>query len=169
LEIPIETVQRLIAAAYAAHVLVVLNLAPAHKLPRETLAQVSVLVLNESEAALLSGQKVESVEDALVVATVLHGYGIATVVITLGARGALLVTKDARGKALHIYQEAPKVHVVDTTAAGDCFVGALTVAFTEGQEAEAALRFAVMASTRKVTKFGAQAGLPTRAEVLAAD
>jgi ribokinase len=167
LEIPLETVQALIAAAHTAHVPVILNLAPAQPLPQETLRQVSVLILNESEAGLLTGQRVKNKEDARIVATVLHEYGIATVVVTLGAHGALLVTAGEDGRPRYIYQAAPVVQVVDTTAAGDCFVGALTVALTEGQDTEAALRFAVYASALKVTKFGAQSGLPTREEILA--
>ncbi len=167
LEIPAETVGKLIAAASAAKRLVILNLAPAQQLAQEILQQISVLVLNESEASLLSGQAVESIEDAQRVATVLHERGIPTVVITLGSRGALLVTDDKQGSVRSISCAAPKVQVVDTTAAGDCFVGALTVALTEGQSAEDALRFAVLASALKVTKFGAQSGLPTHEEVQA--
>ncbi len=165
LEIPVETVSKLIAVAHEAGRPVILNLAPAQQLPRETLQQVSVLVLNENEASLLSGQQIESDEDARVVAKQLHERGIATVVITLGARGALLVTSDKQGKVQSFSCAAPEVKVVDTTAAGDCFVGALTVALTEGQPAEDALRFAVLASALKVTKFGAQSGLPTREEL----
>jgi len=168
LEIPLPTVQTLIEAGRKAGLLVVLNVAPAQPLSKEVLKQVSVLVVNESEASLLSGQRVESLEDAQIVGKVLHSYGIPTVVVTLGARGAILVTDDAAGQARTIHQTTPKVHVVDTTAAGDCFVAALTVALTEGQTPEAALRFAVNASTLKVTKFGAQSGLPTREEVHAA-
>ncbi len=130
LEIPLETVVSLTAAAHNRGVPVVLNLAPAQPLPKEVLQQLDVLIVNEAEASLLSGQRVESLAGARV-----------------------------------IYQSAPKVPVVDTTAAGDCFVGALTVALTEGQTPEDALRFAVYASALKVTKFGAQSGLPTRAEV----
>lgn len=169
LEIPLPTVQALIEAGHEAGILVVLNVAPAQPLPKEVLTQVSVLVVNESEASLLSGQRVESPEDAQIVGKVLHSYGISTVVVTLGARGAVLVTADSEGRARTIYQPSPKVHVVDTTAAGDCFVGALTVALTEGQTPEDALRFAVHASALKVTKFGAQSGLPTREEVHAAN
>ncbi len=165
LEIPVPTVQRLIAEAHTAGLLVVLNLAPAQQLPRSVLQQVSILILNENEASLLSGQRVASVEDARIVATVLHEYGIPTVVITLGALGALLVSAGPDGKPHNIYQPAPRMRVVDTTAAGDCFVGALTVALTEGQSQEDALRFAVYASALKVTRFGAQTGLPTRVEV----
>ena len=168
LEIPLLTVQKLIEAGHEAGVLVVLNVAPAQPLPKEVLAQVSVLIVNESEASLLSGQRVESLEDAQIVGKVLHSYGISTVVITLGARGAILVTNDATGQPRTIHQATPKVQVVDTTAAGDCFVGALTVALTEDQKPEDALRFAVNASALKVTKFGAQSGLPTREEVHAA-
>ena len=168
LEIPLETVKTLITAARQAGTLVVLNLAPAQPLPREVLQQVSVLIVNESEATLLSGQRIETQDDATIVAKVLHGYGIGTVVITLGSRGAVLVTSDETGKTRRIYQAAPNVQVVDTTAAGDCFVGAITVALSEGQSVEQALRFAVYASALKVTKFGAQSGLPTREEVLAA-
>jgi ribokinase len=167
LEIPVDTVKRLIAVAASMGIPVVLNLAPAQPLPRATLEQVSILILNETEASILSGQRIENMEDARIVATVLHGYGIGMVVVTLGASGALLVTSDEHGKARCIYQEAPKVFVIDTTAAGDCFVGALTVALTEGQLPEDALRFAVHASALKVTKFGAQSGLPGREEVLA--
>jgi len=169
LEIPLDTVQRLAEAGHRAGIRVVLNLAPAQPLPRETLRQLSILIVNESEASLLSGQRVESLEDARIVAQVLHDSGIPTVVVTLGARGAVLVTAGSEGRAHTIYQPSPKVQVVDTTAAGDCFVGALTVVLTEGQTQEDALRFAVHASALKITKFGAQSGLPTREEVHAAN
>lgn len=165
LEIPLETVVLLIAAAHDARVPVVLNLAPGQPLPKETLKQVEVLVVNETEASLLSGQRVDNLEEARIVATVLHEQAIDRVVVTLGSQGAILATDDGAGKTRIIYQPAPAVQVIDTTAAGDCFVGALTVALTEGQTPEDALRFAVYASALKVTKFGAQPGLPTRAEV----
>ena len=165
LEIPLETVILFIAAAHKGGVPVVLNLAPGQPLSKEVLRQVEVLIVNETEASLLSGQRVDSLEDARIVATVLHEQGIPKVVITLGSQGAILATSDGSGKTRIIYQSAPVVQVIDTTAAGDCFVGALTVALTEGQSPEDALRFAVYASALKVTKFGAQSGLPTRAEV----
>lgn len=168
MEIPEETVAYLIDEADTAGVRVILNLAPAQQLPRETLRKVSALILNETEASLLSGQRVENIEDARIVANVLHSYGIPMIVITLGAQGALLITRDANGQILHIYQEAPRVQVIDTTAAGDCFVGALTVALIEKQTPAQALRFATIASSLKVTRFGAQSGLPTREEVLKA-
>ncbi|HYK84546.1 MAG TPA: ribokinase, partial [Ktedonobacteraceae bacterium] len=165
LEIPLATVITLTATAYQAGVPVVLNLAPAQPLPHEMLKQLHVLVVNETEASLLSGQKVESLDDARIVGGVLHDQGITNVVITLGSQGAILVTSDEHGKTSIVHCPAPNVQVVDTTAAGDCFVGALTVALMEGQPPEEALRFAVYAGALKVTRFGAQSGLPTRAEV----
>ncbi len=165
LEIPLETVLRLIALGHSAGIPVVLNLAPAQSLPKEALQQLAILVVNETEASLLSGQRVESLEDARIVATVLHEQGTDIVVITLGSQGALLATHDGQGETHTIYQPAPTVQAVDSTAAGDCFVAALTVALTEQQTPEEALRFAVSASALKVTKFGAQSGLPTRKDV----
>lgn len=169
MEIPLATVQTLVAAGQQARVPVVLNLAPAQALPLETLRQLDVLVVNETEACFLRDslagvQKPASVisdlSEASLLAMNLHRRGIDNVVITLGAQGAVLVYD---GNTVHI--PAPAVQVVDTTAAGDCFAGAFTVALSEGREVASALRFAVYASALKVTKFGAQSGLPTRAEV----
>ena len=165
LEIPLETVIRLIAAGRHAGIPVVLNLAPAQPLAWEVLRQLQVLIVNEIEAGFLSNTQIDNQEDARIAATALYQEGIPQIVITLGARGAVLARDDGIGNTQIIYQPAPRVNVVDTTAAGDCFVGAFTVALTEGQNPEEALRFAVYASALKVTKFGAQSGLPTRAEV----
>jgi ribokinase len=165
LEIPLETVVSLTSVAHKIGVPVVLNLAPAQPLSQETLKQLHVLIINESEASLLTGQRVESLDDAHLAATVLHRQGVANVIVTLGSQGALLATANETGSTRILHQGAPPVQVVDTTAAGDCFAGAFTVALCEGQLEEDALRFAVYASALKVTKFGAQPGLPTRAEV----
>ncbi|MGH2478606.1 MAG: ribokinase [Ktedonobacteraceae bacterium] len=171
LEIPLATVQMLIAAGQQASVLVVLNLAPAQALSLDVLRQVDALILNETEASFIRdelnnasqpGRIISTLSEAARLALDLHTRGIAKVVITLGAQGATLAY---RGSIVHV--SAPPVQVVDTTAAGDCFVGAFTVALTEGQPPAEALRFAVHASALKVTKFGAQSGLPTRAQVKA--
>lgn len=169
LEMPLETVKTLIVAGHQAGVPVVLNLAPAQALPLDILRQLDVLIVNETEAyflldTLANGQQaateIKNLSEAALMALNLHARGIAKVVITLGAQGAILAYS---GKTVHV--PPPSVQVVDTTAAGDCFVGAFTIALTEGQEISHALRFAVYASALKVTKFGAQSGLPTRAEV----
>lgn len=169
LEIPLATVSTLIAAGHQAGVLVVLNLAPAQAVPLDILRQVDVLVVNETEACFLfdllgDGPKphavIKNLTEASLLAKNLQSRGIRNVVITLGAQGAILAY---RGNTVHV--PAPAVQVIDTTAAGDCFVGAFSVALTEYQEISHALRFAVYASALKATKFGAQPGLPTRAEV----
>lgn len=167
LEIPLETVETLVAAGHQAGVPAILNLAPAQALPLETLRQLDVLIVNEMEACFLldelsgrSGATIKNLSEASLLAKNLHSQGISKVVITLGEQGAMLAYQ---GNTVHI--PAPAVQVVDTTAAGDCFVGAFTVALTEDMEISQALRFAVDASALKVTKFGAQSGLPTRAEV----
>src|SRR2546426_5429871 len=160
LEIPLETVKTLIAKGHNAGIPVVLNLAPAQPVVWEVLRQLQVLIVNEIEAGFLAGTHIANHEDARTVATALQKQGIPIVVITLGAQGAILARDDGTGNTQITYQAAPKVHVVDTTAAGDCFVGALTVALTDGQSPENALQFAVYASALKVTKFGAQSGLP---------
>lgn len=174
LEIPLETVVKLVAAAHQIGIPVVLNLAPAHALPLETLRQLHVLVLNEVEASFLrdtlAGASAvspvpQTPQEASQLAVKLHERGIPRVVITLGAQGALLAHKDETGESEMLRQEPPQMQVVDTTAAGDCFVGAFTVALLEGQPPAAALRFAVFASALKVTRPGAQSGLPYRAEV----
>jgi len=174
LEIPLETVVKLVAAAHQIGIPVVLNLAPAHALPLETLRQLHVLVLNEVEASFLrdtlAGASAvspvpQTPQEASQLAAKLHERGIPRVVITLGAQGALLAHKDETGESEVLHQEPPQMQVVDTTAAGDCFVGAFTVALLEGQPPAAALRFAVFASALKVTRPGAQSGLPYRAEV----
>ena len=165
LEIPLETVKTLVAAGHNGGIPVVLNPAPAQPLPPETLRQLQILIANKNEASTLSDMDIENPEGARTAATRLHEQGIPIAVITLGAQGAVLAMDDGSGKTLTIYQPAPRVKVVDTTAAGDCFVGAFTVALTGGQSAADALKFAVYASALKVTKFGAQSGLPALAEV----
>lgn len=169
LEIPLATVCTFIAAGHQAGVPVILNLAPVQALPLDILRQVDVLVVNETEACFLldtlgGAQKphatVKNLTEASLMTMNLHRRGFAKVVMTLGAQGAMLAYE---GNTVHV--PAPTVQVVDTTAAGDCFVGAFTVALTEYQEISHALRFAVYASALKVTKFGAQSGLPTRVEV----
>nr|BBH92844.1 ribokinase [Thermogemmatispora argillosa] len=194
LEIPLTTVAHLIQAARAAGVPVVLNAAPAQPLSSELLRQVELLIVNEHEAqALVAALESASTADsgsfgalaseedsadvlaqARRLALRLHAHGVATVAVTLGAAGALLVTRATQAASgtvkadpLCLYEPAPRVQVTDTTAAGDCFVGALTVALLEGQPPAQALRFAVYASALKVTRFGAQSGLPSRAEVAA--
>jgi ribokinase len=166
LETPVETVLAAARMAHQAGVRVILNPAPApaDPLPAELLACVDILTPNENELALLAGGPA-SVEQA---AGQVLGRGVGTVIVTLGARGALIATPDAR-----LPVPSFPVEAVDTTAAGDAFNGGLAVALaegkglTEGKELTGAVRFANACGALATTRLGAQPSLPTRDEVAA--
>ncbi len=159
-EIPLETVSYAVQKASRYGIRVVLNPAPACDLPHELLRGVDYLVPNESEAEYLSGQKVRDVDTARWAAHQLHAQGVPAVIITLGDQGALVLTGDET-----FQMPAPRVRVVDTTAAGDAFVGGLVVSLSRGLSLREAVRYAACAGAVAVTRFGAQTSLPTHAEV----
>lgn len=161
LEIPLETVQAAARQAKKQGVKVILNPAPAQALPADLLSLVDVLVLNESEAALLSGLPAETLEQAETAAGALIKQGIGCVVLTLGANGALLLT----GAQPAIHQPGFPVEVVDTTSAGDAFIGAFAVALADSLPPEKALRRGCAAGSLAVTRPGAQPSIPTAAKV----
>jgi ribokinase len=158
LEIPVETVAWAAAEASAAGVPVILNPAPACTLPDELYKHLYIITSNETEAEILTGIKVTDVATAA--AAVLRGKGVKTVIVTLGAKGALVVAG-----GLQQLVEAPVVKAVDTTAAGDVFNGALAVALAEGEDILTAVVFACRAASISVTRLGAQASAPLRSEV----
>lgn len=157
LETPLDTVAQAINSAKQADVKVVLNPAPAQALSDQILAQVDYLVLNETEAAELSGEAVTNVESAAVAAAKLQQRGASVVLLTLGALGMWVAASDSS-----YFLPAFKVEVVDTTAAGDTFVGSFAVAIAEGQDLRAACMLAQSAAALAVTKFGAQTSIPMR-------
>lgn len=166
LEIPRETVLYAAKQAHAAGIPVLLNPAPvslADPLPAALSAYIDVLTPNEHEAAALLGYEAPDGLDWEVVSRRLLARGVQSVVITLGAEGCVLA--DAAGVRR---LSAPVVSAVDTTAAGDCFTGALAVALAEGRSLDAAALFASRAASISVTRPGAQPSLPSRAEVDAA-
>ncbi|MBU1823283.1 MAG: bifunctional hydroxymethylpyrimidine kinase/phosphomethylpyrimidine kinase, partial [Bacteroidetes bacterium] len=115
---------------------------------------------NETEAEWLTGLSVSDEESAWAAARSLHTKGVQNVVITLGARGALLYSADRQ-----LMVPAPPVTPLDTTAAGDVFNGALVVALAEQKPLPEAIQFACQAAALSVTRMGAQASIPQRAEV----
>jgi ribokinase len=160
LESPLEVVAHAIDIAHAEEVKVFLNPAPARPLPEETLARLDYLIPNESETALLTGIEATDLDSAKEAAERLREQGVGTVILTLGARGAFLASAE---ESVHV--PGYKVEVVDTTAAGDAFVGGLAVALAQGQRLAGAVRYANAAGALAVTRLGAQPSLPTRQEV----
>ncbi len=160
LETPIEPSIAAARIARQAGATVVLNPAPARPLPAELLTLVDVLVPNEPETEALTGLEVRTPGGAERAARLLLERGAGAVVLTLGERGALVVDS-AGAEAVPSFP----VRVVDTTAAGDAFCGALAVALAEGQPLRAAVRFACAAGALACTVLGAGPSLPQRAEI----
>ena len=160
LEIPIETVVHAARLAKQNGVRVLLNPAPARELPDELLSNADYLLPNETELNLLAGKSVSDIASVETAARSLVTRGAKNVIVTLGANGALIVSKD---KSKHI--PSFTVNVVDTTAAGDAFIGGFAVALLNGKSLEDAVQYACACGALAVTKFGAQPSLPTKQEV----
>ncbi|RTE80232.1 hypothetical protein BHE90_005224 [Fusarium euwallaceae] len=169
LEIPLETVMQALEAAKKTGTPVLLNPAPAQKLPEKAYQGLEHLILNESEAALLSDVEESDLEDLEVVKRIAGQFlarGVQNVVITLGGRGAYYANET--DKAL---VPALKVNVVDTTAAGDTFIGMYAihavnfVARSERFDIDKAVRQSIEASSKTVSKKGAQVSIPWKDEL----
>ncbi|MBQ7194913.1 MAG: ribokinase [Bacteroidales bacterium] len=160
LEIPVESVLRAAKIAHEAGVYVILNPAPACKLPGELFKYISLMTPNRTETAFMSGCEVKDDESLAKAVDVLRGYGVQDFVVTLGTKGSLVIKKDHTEMIPSL-----KVNAVDATAAGDTFCGALCVALSEGLSLEDAARFATKASAITVQRMGAQDSIPTRAEI----
>lgn len=160
LEIPLETVTKAAQLGRAAGARTILNLAPAQPLAPAQLADVDLLLVNESEAALLTGATAEAVAADPEAAVAALAARVPAAILTLGAAGACWAEREAVGRVAGFPVEA-----VDTTAAGDAFAGALAVALGEGQPLAEAVRFGNAAGALAATRVGAQPGLPTRAEI----
>ncbi|MBN1401416.1 MAG: ribokinase [Anaerolineae bacterium] len=161
-EIPLPVVRGALTLAQGSGVPVILNPAPAYPVEPGFLQGVHYLVANETEAELLTGVVVRDLPSATQAGQALVDMGIPVGIVTLGAQGALLVTPD---EAVHV--PARQVQVVDTTAAGDAFVGGLAVALLKGLDLDEAVRYATCAGTLATTVLGAQTSLPSAAQVQA--
>jgi ribokinase len=161
-EIPQPAIKALFEKAHASGALTVLNPAPAAPFVDGLLALIDVLVVNETELAFLSGSgHVPNTPDEIIgLARSLRVRESQRILVTLGAQGALCLDGDTVHRV-----EGQKVQAVDTTGAGDCFVGGLAVALADGHTLAKAMRFANAAASISVTRLGASASLPHRHEV----
>lgn len=159
LESPLPTVLHAMHVARNHKVAVLLNPAPARQLPVNTLRGLDILVLNTVEAAMLSDMVVSSLQQASASAEFFRSCGVQTVIVTMGSDG--LVLADDHGTMAY---PAPHVKAVDSTGAGDTFVGALAGELTRGRSMLDAVNFAQRAAAFSVTGRGAQASMPSRGD-----
>lgn len=160
LEIPLPTVLHIAEMTSAAGKQLILNPAPARPLPDSLLQKVFLITPNETEAEILTGIRVSDAESARRAALWFREKGVQQIVITMGSQGAFVFTDDFQGMV-----PSYKVKAIDTTAAGDVFNGALTVALSEGKTTADAARFGCAASALAVMRPGAQSSIPTRTEI----
>jgi len=157
-EIPWETTEFSIEEAHRKGVKVVFNPAPASNVNKESFSKVDILVLNESEASVFTNMKVENVSQAKKAMCKLLELGIKEVIVTLGVNGSLYANEDGTT----IYTPSFKVPVLDTTAAGDTFIGAFVSTISKNLSIKNSLEFATAAAALAVTKKGAQTSIPNR-------
>ena len=160
LEIPIETVLHTVSKSARLGKKIILNPAPAQKLPEEIFSKLFLFTPNETEAGFYTGIEVTNMDSARNAAEILLSKGIQNVVITMGSQGAFL--KNANEELM---VQSPEVKAVDTTAAGDIFNGALCVALSESKPWKQALEWACKAAAISVTRMGAQTSAPSRNEL----
>ena len=161
LEVPMPVVQRAVDIACVAGVPVLLNPGPAELLPESLWAQIDILVPNETEASLLSGVAVNDAPSAFAAGQIFRQRGVRCVLVTLGEQGVAAV--DAMGLR---HLPALRVTAVDTTAAGDTFIGGLAAGLVEGLSLDAAVALGQRASALCVTRHGAQPSIPYRRELI---
>ena len=157
LEIPLETIKYAAEKLHLTGKKVILNPAPAVELPKELYRSLYMITPNETETEILTGIRVTDEASAEKAGEIFRDRGVDIVIITMGAKGAWLHSEDYRQLV-----PAPTVEAVDTTAAGDCFNGALAVGLSEGMKLDEAVGFANRAAAITVTGKGAQNSLPMR-------
>ena len=160
LEIPLSTVEYAARSAFENGIKVILNPAPVQNLPDELFKHIWLITPNEKEAETLTGIKVTDYSSAEKAAQIFLEKGVRNVVISMGARGAFIKSADFTGDI-----PAVKVRVVDITAVGDVFNGALAVGLAEGNDFRNAVVFANKAASISATRMGAQASAPYRKEI----
>ena len=166
LETPLETVRAALAMARRLQRTTVLNPAPAaRKLPPDWFPLIDYLIPNEIEAATLSGVAISTPDDARRAAQALKAKGARNVIVTLGAQGVLALLEGADEAGAHL--PSPVVEAVDTTAAGDTFIGGFAAELARGAAVLDAIAFGQRAAAVAVTRAGAQPSIPRRGEITA--
>jgi len=160
LEIPMETVEYVLEKAQDWDTPVMLNPAPAKPLSDKALERIHTLVVNETEAEIISGEKLDGEDSIVRIAKQLRGKGPDVVIVTLGAKGAYVDSDNFTGTV-----PGNKVDTLDTTAAGDVFCGALSTAVCNNNSLEEAVKFANAAAAIAVTRLGAQPSVPHKSEI----
>lgn len=160
LEIPLDVVQYVLKLAANLNKKVILNPAPATKLSTNLLQHVHTLIPNEVELEMLTGIPISTHEDIITAAKNLRDIGIKRVLVTLGAKGAILLNEREL-----VEIPAYNVKAIDSTAAGDSYIGAFAVGVLKGMEDKEAATFASKVAAIVVTREGAQTSIPTMDEV----
>ena len=160
LETPLETIKYGLKKAKEAGKYTILNPAPAVVLEDEIIKNVDLLTPNETELEVLSGVEINTEDDIKRAAQIMIDKGVKELIVTLGSKGSLYINKERS-----MFKSAYKVQAVDTTAAGDSYTGALSVAFANGKNIEEAMDFASKVGALSVMKEGAQSSLPTLKDV----
>jgi ribokinase len=159
-EIPIDTISIIVGRAASKGITVILNPAPYYPISDNILSLIDVIILNETEGSALSGLSISNKETAIEAARKMLDKGVRLVILTLGNQGSVLVSHEEE-----IFQPAFKVQPVDTTAAGDTFVGVYAASVLDCKSKKEALLYATAAAGLTVTKKGAQPSIPTYKEV----
>ena len=159
-EMPEAAVEQLLTVAARVGVPSVWNVAPMRAIRRDLVSQADTVIVNETEAALITGREVEGAAGAIEAAKAIRNLGTRVVIVTLGEAGSVVVDGDG---AAHV--SAFPVEAVDTTAAGDTYCGCYVTALAEGRTPAAAVRFASAAAAISVGRLGAQPSIPWRHEI----
>ncbi len=160
-ECNLNTVRQSICAAKKRGLYTIFNPAPAHEIPQEVLKSTDLLVVNETECAFQTGICPENEAECREAFVKLHTLGCRNAVITLGAKGSMYLGE----QGACFVPSYPVKQVVDTTGAGDTFIGGLAAELVRGTDMQTAMHFATRASAAAVSKAGAQQSIPTREEL----
>lgn len=160
LESPLPTVEYAVKIARRHGATVILNPAPGQPLGKEFLGDVDIITPNKLEAEMITGMKITDEASLRQVARAILDFGVEHVIVTLGPKGILYATRNAV-ELIPAY----RVHVVDSTGAGDVFSGSLAAFLAGGMTVEESARMAIASASISVTRMGAQVSAPVRSEI----